>query len=133
MVETIMAAVLGALASGAKDGLKDVAKSGLKDGYDKLKAALVRHGENSTVVSTALGQVEAKPESKARQAVLEEELAESGAANDTHVMAQATSLLELVRSLPNGGTGGQMASGAGIAQADRNSSATVNMTSSQNR
>jgi hypothetical protein len=131
MVETIIAAVVTALAAGAKDGLKEVAKSGLKDGYDKLKSSLSRHDDSGAEVSTALEQLEAKPESKARQAVLEEELLASGAASDKQVVAEAQTLLELVRSLPDGGSGGQMASGTGIAQADRHSTATVTMTQSK--
>ncbi len=131
MIETIIAAITGALAAGATDGLKDVVKSGLKDGYDKLKETLTHHGAEDAAVTTALEQVEEKPESKARLAVLEEELAGSGLAKDPQVVAQATTLLELVRSLPSGSAGNQAASGTGIAQADRNSSATVTMTSTQ--
>jgi hypothetical protein len=131
MIETIIAAITGALAAGATDGLKDVVKSGLKDGYDKLKETLTHRGAEDSAVTTALEQVEAKPESKARLGVLEEELAASGLAKDPQVVAQATTLLELVRSLPSGGSGSQAASGTGIAQADRNSSATVTMTSTQ--
>jgi len=131
MVETIMAAIVGALASGAKDGISDVAKKGLSDGYDKLKSVLGRHANGASDVSNALERVEAKPESEARRAVLAEELEDSGAARDAEVVGQANTLLELVRSLPSGGTGSQVASGTGIAQADRSSTATVNMTSNQ--
>jgi len=42
-----------------------VAKSGLKDGYEKLKGLLSKHSSDAGSVSTALEQVEAKPESKA--------------------------------------------------------------------
>jgi hypothetical protein len=131
MVETIMAAIAGALASGAKDGITEVAKKGLSDGYDKLKSALGHHANGASDVLNALEKVETKPESEARRAVLAEELEDSGAAKDAEVVAQANALLELVRALPSGTTGSQVASGTGIAQADRNSRATVNMTSNQ--
>ena len=131
MVETIIAAVVGALASGAKDGITEIAKKGLSDGYDKLKSVLGRDASGASNVLDALEKVEIKPESEARRAVLAEELEDSGAARDPEVMLQANALLELVRALPGGSTGSQVASGTGIAQADRNSSATVNMASNQ--
>ena len=131
MVQTIMEAVLGALACGATDGVKDVAKGGLIHGYNKLKTAFEQHSEVGTGVSSALEQLEAKPESKARQAVLAEELDASGITTNGDVLATATSLLHLVRSLGIGSTGSQVASGTGIAQASHGSSATVTMTDRQ--
>jgi hypothetical protein len=125
VVETIVAAITSALVAGAKDGLTEVTKKGLSDGYDKLKSLLLRHGGGRTDIVDALEKVEAKPESQARRAVLSEELESSGAANDTALQEQANLLLDLVRAQPAGNTSAQIASGTGIAQADRGSSATV--------
>lgn len=128
MVETIVTAVVAALASGATDGLKDVAKKGLSDGYEKLKSAITRHPGTSDVAD-ALEKMEAKPDSEPRRAVLAEELEASGIWANEEIIAQANSLLALVRALPDGIRGGQVAHGTGIAQADRSSTASVTMTS----
>ena len=131
MVETIVTAVVAALASGATDGLKDVAKKGLSDGYEKLKSSITRHADTSDVAD-ALEKVEAKPDSQPRRAVLAEELEVSGIGANEEIIAQANSLLALVRALPDGSMGGQVAHGTGIAQADRSSTASVTMTSEKN-
>ncbi|MBB5062054.1 hypothetical protein [Granulicella mallensis] len=131
MVETIMAALVGALASGAKDGLTDVAKKGVSDGYEKLKSAIKRHSVTGDVAD-ALEKVEAKPDSEPRRAVLAEELQGSRIGANDEVIAQANSLLNLVRALPGNNMGGQVAHGTGIAQADRSSVASVTMTGDRN-
>ena len=131
MIEIIVSAVLGALLAGANDGLKEVTKKGISDGYEQLKSLLLRHGNGKHDVADALKKLEAKPDSEARKAVLVEELESSGAAKDLAIQDQARLLLDLVKELPAGNTSGQIASGTGIAQADRGSSATVNITTHQ--
>lgn len=131
MIEVIASAVVGALLAGANDGLKEITKKGISDGYDQLKSLLLRHGNGEHDVADALKKLEAKPDSEARKAVLIEELEGSAAANDLAIQDQARLLLDLVKDLPAGNTSGQIASGTGIAQADRGSSATVNITKHQ--
>lgn len=128
MIEIIVSAVLGALLAGANDGLKEVTKKGISDGYEQLKSLLLRHGNGKHDVADALKKLEAKPDSEARKAVLIEELESSGAAIDLAIQDQARLLLDLVKELPAGNTSGQIAIGTGIAQADRGSSATVSIT-----
>ena len=128
MVDMIVSAIVGALAAGANDGLKEAAKRGVSDGYDQLKSLLLRHGKGENDVGDSLKKLEEKPDSEARKAVLVEELEGSGAAEDTAIQEQANLLLNLVRSLPTSNTSGQIASGTGIAQADRGSSASVTIT-----
>ena len=128
MVETVIAAIVGALLSGAKEGATDVAKKGVSEGYEKLKGLLGAHSGANDEVSTALEQVEAKPDSLARRSVLAEELQDTGADKDAQIIAQANALLEIVRASGDGGSGSQVATGTGIAQADRNSTASVTMT-----
>jgi len=128
MVDVIVSAVVGALAAGANDGLKEAAKKGISDGYARLRSLLLRHDKGANDVGDALEKLEAKPESEARKAVLVEELESSEVAKDVAIQEQANHLLNLVRSLPTGNTSSQIASGTGIAQADRGGSANVTMT-----
>ena len=131
MIEVLASAVIGALMAGANDGLKEVTRKGISDGYEQLKSLLLRHGNGEHDVADALKKLEAKPNSEARKAVLIEELESSGAAKDLAIQDQARLLLDLVKELPAGNTNGQIAIGTGIAQADRGSSATVNITRHQ--
>lgn len=128
MVETVIAAIVGALSAGATDGAKEVVKQGIADAYGKLKTVVFEDSAEPSELSTALTQLEAKPASVARQNVVKEELETSGVAQNTEVIAKANELLALVSSLQGESSGGQVAHGTGIAQADRNSSATVTMT-----
>lgn len=128
MIEIIVSAVLGALLAGANDGLKEVTKKEISDGYEQLKSLLLRHGNGKHDVADALKKLEAKPDSDARKAVLIEELESSRAAIDLEVQDQARLLLDLVKELPAGNTSDQIAIGTATAQADRGSSATVNIT-----
>jgi len=126
MDNTVLGAIIGAIGAGALDGAKDVAKSALSDGYGKLKTTLVSRFGGKSSVANALNQVEEKPTSEGRLKVLEEELTESGAANDHELSIQALELAEIIKSL-QGTTGSQVAHGTGIAQADRSSTASVTM------
>jgi hypothetical protein len=128
MVDMIVSAVVAALAAGANDGLKEAAKKGISDGYDQLKSLLLRHHSGGNDVGDALEKLEARPESEARKHLLVEELESSGVALDPAIQEQANHLLNLVRSLPVSNTSGQIASGTGIAQADRGGSASVTIT-----
>ncbi|HZP05361.1 MAG TPA: hypothetical protein VFB43_10710 [Terracidiphilus sp.] len=131
MIDVITSAVIAALMAGTNEGLKEVTKKGISDGYEQLKALLLRHGHGEHDVADALKKLEGKPDSEARKAVLVEELESSGAAQDLAIQNQARLLLNLIKELPAGNTSGQIASGTGIAQADRGSSATVNITTHQ--
>src|SRR6185437_1835763 len=99
--------------------------------YEQLKSLLLRHGNGEHDVADALKKLETKPDSEARKAVLIEELESSGASKDLAIQDQARLLLDLVKELPAGNTSSQIAIGTGIAQADRGSSATVNITRHQ--
>ena len=93
-----------------------------------MKKAIFEDPGGTTELSTALSQLENKPDSVARRDVVTEELEVSGVAQDAEVLAKANELLALLSSAQGGSSGGQVAHGTGIAQADRNSSASVTMT-----
>lgn len=81
-----------ALAVGAKAALQDTATQAVKDSYAGLKTLLVRKfGRKSSLES-----LEEKPESKAKQAAAEEDLAEVKAAADDEIVARAQEVLTVV-------------------------------------
>ena len=116
--------IFAALAAGALDGAKDATKKAVSDGYTALKDAIVNRYKHEDVAE-ALKKLEQKPGSKGYAQVLEEELNSSGASADHDLLEQAAHLMSLIRSTPTMGSGTQIARGNGIAQADRQSSASV--------
>ena len=86
-------AITTALALGAAAGLKETAEQIFKDGYAALKSLVKRKFPQA---SPSLDQLEQAPDSKARWAVVEEDLAKGGAAHDVEVLQQAKALLELI-------------------------------------
>jgi hypothetical protein len=120
--------ILAALAAGALDGAKDATKKAVADGYAALREAIVKKYKHHGEVAKALEKLEQKPQSKGHAQVLEEELNSCGASTDQALVQQAAQLMTLVQSMPNMGSGAQIAQGNGIAQADRQSTASVVVT-----
>ena len=84
--------IVTALALGAAAGLTDVAKTGIKDSYNALKTLIQDRYHKVT-----LAPLEESPKSKARQAVVKEDLEDTAAGADNEVLQHAKSLLELIR------------------------------------
>lgn len=91
-MDPITAAIIGALAAGVTKSAGKVAESAIVDGYNALKAAIKRKLGDDNKVSKAVADAEANPDSKARQAVLEEEVAASKAAHDADILKAAQEL-----------------------------------------
>lgn len=125
MDSAILHAIVGALGAGALESAKDAAKEGIAEAYKKLRSTLSNRFGSKGSLETALTSLETNPDSKARQAVLQEELIASGAASDPTLRDEASSLIQLLERLQPMDSGSQVAHGVGIAQADRNSSANV--------
>ncbi len=74
----------------------------IKDAYNALKAALQhKYGVKSDLVE-AVEKLEKKPDSKARKAVLQEEVETAKAAQDPELVKVAEALLEKLKELPGG-------------------------------
>ena len=127
---TAIVAALGIIVEGAG---RAVGQNVATDAYEKLKATLrQRFGDDSDVVE-AVDKLEQKPDSKGRKQTLQEEVEASGADHDPEVREAAQELLDQVKAQPGGEQNIQKARGSYIAQADRGSTATVNVDRSRER
>ncbi|MGW6119987.1 hypothetical protein ACWFRF_13155 [Nocardia sp. NPDC055165] len=87
----VVAAVAAAVSTGAVAGLTDSAKQAVADAYAALKGVLIRK-----YAAIDVAMVEAKPDSAARQDVLEAELVEAGAHGDSELRDAAEQVLWIV-------------------------------------
>jgi hypothetical protein len=85
--------IITALALGAAAGLEDTVAQAVKDGYSGLKA-LIRRKYSRVDVEL----LETAPESKARRAVVEEDLRKTNASEDNELLLQAQKLLEAIQA-----------------------------------
>lgn len=83
--------IVTALAAGAAAGLKPTAEKVVKDAYAGIKALIQRK-----YARVNLSPLEAKPESEAKRASVQEDLADAGADGDQELLAQAKVLIDVV-------------------------------------
>ncbi|MGX1887792.1 hypothetical protein [Streptomyces sp. NPDC055287] len=88
-----MTVIASAVALGASAGLAETAATAVKDAYAALKRLI---GERYGHVDVA--PVEGRPESEAKRASLEEDLAAAGAGDDTELLLAARELIRRVKS-----------------------------------
>ncbi len=82
--------------------LAQVSQKVIADGYEGLKSLIIKkYGEKSDLAQ-AVDDVEKKPDSKGRQATLQEEMANAHADKDPELLALAKSLNEQLAKLPGG-------------------------------
>jgi hypothetical protein len=87
--------IVTALVAGAAAGLKPTAEQAVKDAYGALKN-LIRHKYGQAAASVE--HLEAAPDSKARRAVVEEDLGKANAGQDAELLKQAQAILEAVQA-----------------------------------
>lgn len=92
-MEPAIAAIVGALAVGAKD----VADQMVKDLYGGLKSLILRKFGHKEGVKAAVQQVEQQPEAGIWAQALEHELISAGAAQDAEFLTHARSILDQLR------------------------------------
>ncbi len=124
-MDPITAAIVAAVSAGAIGGLTEASKAAIAYAYNKLKTLLSKKFGGESDVVHAVNEVEAKPDSAGRKTTLQEEVAAAKADQDQEVLQAAQALLHLLRATPEGGQHVQTATGSYIAQADRESSASV--------
>lgn len=126
MVETIVAALTGALAAGAGK----VASKAVEDAYGGLKSLILKKLGAGSEAAGAVAKLEAKPDSAGRRDVLAEELEAAGAGADAELVAAAHHLQAALATLAGESHGDvhQTATGQGIAQAAHGGRASVTVT-----
>lgn len=130
-MDSVTTAIIAAITAGTLSGITEASKKMIADAYGSLKKILrSKFGNNSDVVQ-AVKSLEKKPDSTGRRETLKEELAALKAEKDDELLAIAQKIIALVQENSNS-THIQNAVGNFIAQADRNSSATVNVSNPKN-
>lgn len=122
-MDPITTAILAALAAGAAD----IGKKVIPDAYEGLKALIRRKFGSESELAQAVDKLEKNPNSAGRKETLREEVQTVKADQDPEILAAAQALLEQIKSQPGGEQHIQMAIGSYIAQADRGSTASVNV------
>ena len=87
--------IVSALGLGAAAGLQATAEQAVKDGYAKLKSLIQRR---YAAAAPGMEQMERAPNSKARRDVVKEDLETTEAGRDAELLAEAKSLLDLIKS-----------------------------------
>jgi len=110
--------IVAALAAGASTAFKDTAAEAVKDAYNGLKSLLKRKLGDNPAAQVALDKHEGSPE--VWEKPLEEEIKQSGVADDEDVVRTAQKLMELVD--PDGARAGKynvnISGGKGIVVGD---------------
>lgn len=107
-MDPITAAILAVAPALASDLLTSAAK----DAYEGVKALVRRKWGEKSAIDTAIEAVEEKPESQGKAAVLQEEVAAVGAAQDPELLAAVQQLIEMLKQ--EGGAGAKAVEGIKI-------------------
>jgi hypothetical protein len=117
-----VALIVTAVVAGIAAAAKPTAEQAVRDAYTRLKTLIQRRFADKGDVTTALDQVENKPESAGRQEMLKEELDEAEAGQDADVVEAARELLALLqpqgadqRQIATADHGSAAATGRGVA------------------
>jgi hypothetical protein len=83
-------------------GVTEVSKQGIVDAYDSLKRLLRQTFSQDSALIEAVGELEQKPDSAARKAVLQEEVKAAGAEQQPDIRHAAQALLDQLKAQPGG-------------------------------
>jgi hypothetical protein len=126
-MDIVTTSIIAATATGVIKSVSSVGEKLVVDAYEALKAALKHKLGIDNEVSKAVSSLEEKPASEGRKETLKEEVASTKAHEDPDIAQAAQHLLEALKSQPGGEVHIQTAQGSYIAQADRSSTASVNI------
>ena len=91
-MDVITTAIIAALAALSKDAIND--------SYKALKSALMRKFGSKSDVADAVERLEQKPDSKGREATLQEEIVNARVNDDTEIVRLAQDLLDKLQEQP---------------------------------
>jgi hypothetical protein len=97
--------------------LPELGQEAVQDAYTALKGAIRSRFGIKHDLPEAVEQLEKRPDSTARQAVVDEEVRSAGADEVPELRELARALLEIVQSAEAGSSSSQTATGSNIAQA----------------
>src|SRR5258708_7464125 len=117
--------ILTALGAGATAGSQAVVGDAIKDAYTGLKTLIQRKFAGKSKAELALAEHETDPQ--IWEAPLKKALTQEHADKDSEILQAAQTLLDRIIAQPGGEQYIQNAIGNYIAQADRGSTATVNV------
>lgn len=80
--------------------LANLSQTAIQDAYTAFKAAMQKKYGVKCELIEAVDKLEQKPDSKARQSVLQEEVASAKADQDSDLLQTANELLEKIKELP---------------------------------
>jgi len=103
-MDPITASITAALAASLTEGVAKIGEKAIVDGYEALKALLKEKFGKANGISKAVEELEKKPDSAARRAVLQEEVQTAGADQDPDLLQAAESLLAKIKEQPGGKT-----------------------------
>ncbi len=126
-MDPITTAIVAALSVGVMSGLTETGKQVISDTYNGLKALLKKKFGSQSEVVKSVENFEAKPASPSRQGMLQEEVEAVKAEQDPDLLQAAYTLLNQIRAQPGGEQHIQNAIGSYIVQADRGSTASINV------
>jgi hypothetical protein len=86
--------IVAALSAGAAAALKPTAERAVLDAYEGLRTVIA---DRYTRARETVGSLEARPESKARKAAVEEDLADEGAGSDKQLLQHAQQVLKAIQ------------------------------------
>ena len=115
-MDPISTAIIAAIASGLTQG-------SIADAYKGIKHLILSRYDNKDM-KDAIKKLEQKPDSKARQMELQEQVESCHLAKDTQILESANQLLETLQSSGHP-KHIQIAKGNNIVQADHNSTVTI--------
>jgi hypothetical protein len=120
-------AIISGLTAIAASGIDEVGKKAIGDAYEALKAAIKKKFGSDGKLPQAIDRLESDWNSQALKLLVKEKVEEAKAEEDGEIRDLARKLLNRLRVTPKGGWHIQQAVGSFNAQADRNSTATINI------
>ena len=101
-MDPITGAIVTALAAGVLSGVTEVGKKAIVSTYEALKQAIQKKSDAGEDVIASIKSLEQKPESKARQAVVAEEVDDADLSQDPDLVKLAQELLAALKETEAG-------------------------------
>jgi hypothetical protein len=102
MMDPVTTSITAALAAGVAGGGPELVKKAISDAYEGIKSLLKEKFGHGSEVVNAVKNLEAKPDSEGRKGTLQEEIVAAKADRDPDLLKAAQSLLDQLKTQPEG-------------------------------